>query len=166
MTGGGIQVRRAKRGDLAAIAGLVRSSTRGQVKVQEAEVMDWLFGKGMMVASKGGSLVGVATWQAENLLSVTDALYLMPGSTQATAGQGLLDAIESEATTLMCEANVVLLPPWVLAEDRDLLQVLGYEPSGFEALHRIWREVLGELVEEVPELMVKRLRDRMVMVPI
>jgi hypothetical protein len=166
MTGGEIQVRRAKREDLVAIAGLVPSSTRGQVKVHEAEVMDWLFGKGMMVALDGDILVGVVTWQAENLLSVTDALYLMPGSTQATAGQGLLDAIEAEATTLMCEANVVLLPPWVLPEDRGLLQNLGYEPSEFEALHRIWREVLSELVEQVPELMVKRLRDRMVMVPI
>jgi len=49
---------------------------------------------------------------------------------------------------------------------RTFLQGQGYEPRPFAELHRIWREVLGEWIQGDEELMVKRLRERMVMAPI
>lgn len=162
----GIEVRRARRGDVAAIVALVRKATRSKAEVDEAEVMDWLFGKGLVVAVEAGSLVGVAAWQTENLLSVTDLFYVSPARLLAEAGGGLLAAIEAEVNVLMCEANVVLLPVGSSKSVRTWLQKYGYEPKEFKELHRIWREVLGEFVSGEPELMVKRLRERMVMAPI
>jgi len=49
---------------------------------------------------------------------------------------------------------------------RTFLERQGYEPKAFEDLHRIWREVLSDFVSDESGLMVKQLRDRMVMVPI
>jgi len=161
-----IEVRRARRGDVPAIAALVQKATRSKVQVDEAEVMDWLFGKGLLVAAEGDSLVGVAAWQAENLLSATDVFYVRPARLLAKAGGGLLAAIEAEANVLMCEANVLLLPAGTSNAARTFLQQQGYEPRKFEELHRIWREVLSELATGEQELMVKRLRERMVMAPI
>jgi hypothetical protein len=82
------------------------------------------------------------------------------------AGTRLLESIEAEAGVLMCEANVMLLPSWTSKSVRTFLRRRGYVPEEFGELHRIWREVLGELDAEGMDLMVKRLRDRMVMVPI
>lgn len=161
-----IQVRRAGRGDLAAIAALVRRATRFKVKVDEAAVMDWLFSKGLMVAACEESLVGVAAWQTENLVSVTDVFYVSPARLRAQAGGALLESVEAEANTLMCEANVVLLPAWTSQTVRTFLQRQGYEAKEFKELHRIWREVLDEFVSDELDLMVKRLRERMIMVPI
>jgi hypothetical protein len=162
-----VQVRRAGRDDIPSIVTLM------QTQVDQAQVTEWLFGKGLMVAQCGGSLAGVATWQAENLLSVTDEFYLSPGEAGSAAGRALLDAIEHEAGILMCEANVVLLPTFT-CRIRTLLEEQGYEAKQFEELHRIWREVLGELVSDISpaqaapgrDLMVKRLREKMIMLPV
>jgi len=165
----GIEVRRARRGDVPEIVTLVRQATQGKRSVEETEVLDWLFGKGLLVAAQdtnGSRVVGVAAWQAENLLSVTDQLYTYPAKLRAEAGGRLLAAIEAEANVLMCEANVVILPPHTFKGVRTFLNKQGYELKTYQELHRIWREVLGEFVADQPELMVKRLREQMIMVPI
>jgi N-acetylglutamate synthase-like GNAT family acetyltransferase len=165
-TGKNLEVRRARRSDLAGIANLVQKATRSRIEVGEAEVQEWLFSKGLWVAEQDDTLVGVAAWQAENLVSVTDVFHVSPARLRATAGNQLLETIEAEANVLMCEANVMILPGWTSKAVRTFLQKQGYEPKTFEELHRIWREVLGDFVATDQDLMVKRLRERMVMVPI
>lgn len=161
-----LEIRRARRGDLAAIANLVQKASRSRIEIDEAEAQEWLFSKGLWVADQDGDLVGVAAWQAENLVSVTDVFHVSPARLRATAGGQLLETIEAEANVLMCEANVMVLPDWTSKAIRTFLQKQGYEPKTFEELHRIWREVLGDFVATDQDLMVKRLRERMVMVPV
>jgi N-acetylglutamate synthase-like GNAT family acetyltransferase len=165
-TGEEFDVRRARRGDLASIASLVRRATCSRLDAGEAQVQEWLFSKGLWVAEQGGILVGVAAWQVENLVSVTDLFHVSPARLRSMAGGRLLETIEAEANILMCEVNVVVLPAWTSKAVRGFLREQGYEPKAFEELHRIWREVLGEFVAGDPDLMVKRLRERMVMVPV
>jgi len=119
----------------------VKKSSRSRLAVNEATAMEWLFSKGLWVATGGSGVVGVAAWQVENLVCITDLF-------------------------LMCEANAMVLPAWTPRTVRTFLQGQGYEPKPFAELHRIWREVLGEWIQGEEELMVKRLRDRMVMAPI
>ena len=159
-----IEIRRARRGDIPAIVALVNKAA--QRLVEEAEALDWLFGKGLLVAVQGNQVVGVATWQAENLVSVTDLFHVYPAKLRSPAGSRLLSTIESEANVLMCEANVITLPSHTSKAMRAFLRRQGYEPKAFQELHRIWREVLGEFVGSQPDLMVKRLREKMVMAPI
>jgi N-acetylglutamate synthase-like GNAT family acetyltransferase len=166
-----VRVRRAKRDDIPTIAALVRKATRSKVRVSESEVMDWLFSKGLWVGTlgedpAGAPLVGVAAWQAENLLSVTDLFHVSPARLRATAGSQLLETIEAEASVLMCEANVLLLPVGASKAIRTFLQRQGYEPRKLDTLHRIWQEVLSDFATDETELMVKQLRERMIMVPI
>ncbi|MBN1136415.1 MAG: hypothetical protein JXM73_07505 [Anaerolineae bacterium] len=167
--GAEIEIRRARRGDVPGIVALVRQATQGKRPVEEAEVLDWLFGKGLVVAvrgASGGQVVGVAAWQTENLLSVTDLFYVYPARLRAEAGGRLLAAIEAEVNVLMCEANVIVLSPRTSKAVRAFLNKQGYEAKTYQELHRIWREVLEEFVADQPDLMVKRLREKMIMVPI
>lgn len=161
-----IKVRRARRQDLAAIASVVQKSSRSRLAVDEAQAREWLFSKGLWVAASEGSVVGVAAWQVENLVCITDLFHVAPARYRERAGSRLLQAIEAEAGVLMCEANAMVLPAWTPKTVRTFLQGQGYELRTFAELHRIWREVLGEWVQGDEELMVKRLRDRMVMAPI
>jgi hypothetical protein len=128
--------------------------------------MEWLFGKGLWLAAQGDELVGVIAYQTENLVAVTDVFYVSPAQWRDQAGTKLLAKVEAEAGTLMCEANVLVLPARTSKAVRAFLQEQGYEPQVFEALHRIWRDVLADFVVEGMYLGVKRLRDRMVMVPL
>jgi N-acetylglutamate synthase-like GNAT family acetyltransferase len=161
-----LEIRRARRGDLAAITSLVERATKSRIPVDEARVTDWLFTKGLWVALLEEELVGVAAWQAENLVSVTDVFHVSPADLLAEVGGRLLETIESEAGTLMCEVNVILVPAWVSWAVQSFLQKQGYETRKLEDLHRIYREVLDDFDIENWSLMVKQLRDRMVMVPL
>jgi hypothetical protein len=161
-----VHVRRAGRDDLASIAGLVREATGARIEIREADVMEWLFSKGLWVAEVDDAVTGVAAWQVENLLCVTDVFYVAPPELLIAAGGRLLSTIEEEANTLMCEANVVVLPEWTGDSVRTCLAEEGYEPRACEDLHYIWREVLQDLVTDSSDLLVKRLRDRMVMAPV
>jgi len=160
------QIRRAKLQDLGGITRLAREASPSKGQVDEADVTEWLYNKGVWVAIRDDSLVGVAAWQAENLLAVTDVFHVAPAEYWIEAGRQLLETIEGEAHTLMCEANVVLLPASAPEAARTLLQQQGYERKTRDELHRIWREVLSDFAGEELEIMVKRLRDRMVMIPI
>jgi N-acetylglutamate synthase-like GNAT family acetyltransferase len=161
-----IEIRRASRGDLGPIVALVANTTQSKVQVDETEVMEWLFTKGLWVACHGGTLLGVIAWQAENLVSVTDVFYVSPKSLYTGAATQLIETIETEAKTLMCEANVVILPDGISQLLRDFLHQQGYEPRPLTGLHRIWQEVLGEFADSESQLMVKTLRDRMVLHPL
>ena len=168
-----LEIRRASRGDLAAITSLVRQAIQSRTQIDEDEIpsaSNWLFGKGLWVAlqgpPEGRELVGVAAWHAENLVSVTDVFYIFPESLWATAGGQLLETVEAEAKTLMCEINAVLLPEWAPEAAHAFFQQTGYEYQEHKELHRIWQEVLNEFVTDGSVLMVKRLRDRMRMVPL
>ena len=158
------EIRRAKLQDLDGIARLAQEASPAQGQPDENEVTEWLLSKGVWVAIRADALVGVAAWQAENLLAVTDVLHVAPAEHWDDAGSQLLETIEGEAQTLMCEANVVLLPASAPEAARALLLQQGYESKTHDELHRIWREVLSDF--EASEVMVKKLRDRMVMVPL
>lgn len=159
------EVRRAKREDLATIASLVDQATGSRHQPDEGEVMGWLLSRGLWVALLDNSLVGVAAWQAENLVSVTDVFYISPDRLWTDAGSRLMETIEGEAKTLMCEVNAVLLPAWIPEKASSFFQQQGYESQAFADLHRYWREVLQDFVTGDSTLLVKRLRDRMVMSP-
>ena len=160
------RVRRAKLQDLGAITRLVQEASQLEGQVDEATVTEWLFSKGVWVAIRDEALVGVAAWQAENLLAVTDVFRVASVECWLEEGRQLLETIEGEAHTLMCEANVVLLPTLAPEAARTLLQQQGYELKTRDELHRIWREVLSDFAGEELDVMVKQLRDRMVMIPI
>jgi len=159
-------VRRAKRSDLEAIATLVTKASHGQVSVDQASVLDWLFSKGLMVVLVDGLLEGVMAWQTENLVSVSDLFCVWPVSELTTVGEALLTSVEAELQTLMCEANVIVLSRCFPDAVQDLLREQGYEHKGLGELHRIWREVLGDFLVEDAGIMVKRLRDKMIMAPL
>jgi N-acetylglutamate synthase-like GNAT family acetyltransferase len=160
-----LEIRRAKLRDLTAITSLAQQATQSGSQPDEAEIRNWLFSKGLWVALERDTLVGVAAWQAENLVSITDVFYVSPDRPWAEAASRLLETIESEANTLMCEINAIALPAGTSEAIHAFFQQHGYEFKKLEGLHRIWREVLDDFVHDGSELMVKRLRKRMVMIP-
>jgi N-acetylglutamate synthase-like GNAT family acetyltransferase len=161
-----LEIRRAKRGDLPAVARLVQQATQSRTQLDEVEVLNWLLSKGVWVALQAMDLVGVAAWQAENLVSVTDVFYIFPDLHWARAGRQLIEIVEAEAKTLMCEINAVFLPAWTSDAAGVFFQQEGYEAQRPDELHRIWQEVLSDFGSDGSVLMVKRLRDRMRMVPL
>lgn len=162
---GEIEIRRANREDLGPIVALVRSALADRIEIDESDALEWLFGKGLLVAAKGGVLLGAIGWQAENLLAVTDLFALSADAGAIEAGHALLNRVEVEAQSLMCEAHLVPIEDGTVGADQ-ILAAVGYHRQPYGELHRIWREVLDEFTAGPRDVWVKRLRDRMVMAPL
>ena len=160
-----LEVRRAGRQDLTSMVALVRAASQDGIEIDESDALEWLYDKGLLVAAEGDALLGVLGWQAENLLAVTDLFAISAQARSADAGRALLERVEAEAQGLMCEAHLVAVEDGTSGV-AEILAGQGYERQPFADLHRIWREVLGEFTPEQRDVWVKRLRDRMVMVPL
>jgi N-acetylglutamate synthase-like GNAT family acetyltransferase len=160
-----LTVRRARLDDIDGIGTCVQRAMQSDIAVDSAVITEWLFGKGVWVALQEDTLVGVAAWQAENLVSVTDVFHIAPTPFWTKIGATLLETIEAEAITLMCEVSAVLLSNGIDPSVRSFLRDQGYKEAELEELHRFWQEVLAEFLEAEVAIMIKQLRDRMVMVP-
>ncbi len=160
-----VMVRRAKRQDTKIIAGLISQVRKGAKPLTEADIMERFLQKGFWLAfSKRAA--GVAGWQAENLVTCIDDFYFYPPKYREDVVGPLLEAVESEASQLQCEAALLLIDRAVPVEEIEFYRRYGYEPRKLEDLYRVWREVATEYLTDDKFLLVKQLREDRVTKPI
>ena len=161
-----IDVRRAKRGDLLAMAQFIEAATNGEMALDEGEMMERLFSKGYMLAFQNDELVGLVGWQTENLIAGIDDMFVKNSALWPSVGKVLLDKVEEAVRELSCEAGLIFLHNSTGPVARKFLEKQGYEAKKPEELIKIWREAAEEWQVENTTLMVKQLLERRVMVPI
>ena len=159
-----VHVRRAKRKDVPTIAAIIQRVKPGGAHVTTEEVQARLFEKGYWIAisRKAG---GIAGWQAENLVTCIEDFYVYPMGYYPQVGEPLLEAIEREAHQLSCEVAIVFLDEGMPKSVEDFFQAHGYKRQTMDELHKIWREVVSELIGEGRFMMVKKLLERPIMRP-
>jgi len=160
-----VNVRRAKRKDIPAIAAIIQRVRPGGARITTEEVQARLFEKGYWVAisRKAG---GVAGWQAENLVTCIEDFYVYPVSYYSQVGGPLLETIENEARQLSCEVAIVFVDEGMPALGEEFFRAHGYERQTMDELHKIWREVASEIIGEGRFMMVKQLLERPIMRPL
>lgn len=162
-----ITVRRARARDAGVVAAFVNRALKGQAAVGAWAVIERLGGVGFLLAERGGHLVGMLGWQAENLVVRVTDLLIWPASERVAVGRTLLSEMERAATELQCEAALLFLPrpnPPALIE---FCQALGYEPKAVADLPRAWQEAAREAHIGADEtVLMKQLRDRRVTRPL
>lgn len=162
-----VVVRRAKRQDTKIVAGLINQVKKemGAKPLTAADFMERFLQKGYWLAFSQRA-AGVAGWLAENLVTCIDDFYVYPSKYREDVVGPLLEAIESEAGQLQCEAVLLLIDRDVPAEDVELYRRYGYEPRKLEDLYWVWREVATEYLTDEKILMVKQLRKDRITRPI
>lgn len=161
-----LEIRRAKRSDLAAMADLVNQVTQGQPSVDEATMMERLFSKGYLVALQNNELLGMVGWQTENLIAGVDDFFMKSGNLWPTIGNTLLDKVEEEVASLSCEAGLIFLHNKTGPIAKKFLEKRDYQVKQTEELIKMWREAAEEWQIEDSTLMVRQLLAKRVMVPI
>lgn len=162
---GAVVVRRAKRHDLKLLTAIMRGSIRWRKPPSEQDVLEMLFDKGYWIAvSRQGG--GVTGWRAENLVMCIDDFYVYPPSTYEQVGGPLLETVETEARALACEVAIVFMEEQVDPQAIAFFESKGYERQTLQDLNKLWREVAEEFLTEGRFMMVKRLREQMVMRPL
>jgi N-acetylglutamate synthase-like GNAT family acetyltransferase len=161
-----ITVRRARPSDAAKIAAFVNNAWRGQQKIDDMAVIERFGNVGFLLAERGGELVGMLGWMAENLVVGLTDLLIGAASDRIAVSQVLLDAMEQAADELQCEAVLVFLPRPTPPALIEFCKEIGYQPEVVSSLSAMWQETArGGGLADNDTVMVKRLREGLVFRP-
>lgn len=159
-------VSRAKPADVEAIAEFVAKATRGRVYVVPRSVMERFGAKGLWLVKSGeGGIVGLAGWRAENLMARIDDFLVFPTQLYASAGKALVENIEKAAQELQCEVSILFVPPRASRTVVSFFESCGYKRPEPRDLPRVWREPVQEAMERGRYIMLRQLREDLVLRP-
>ncbi|MEW6240286.1 MAG: dephospho-CoA kinase [Chloroflexota bacterium] len=163
---GDMAVQRGRPRDSAAIAELITRLSQGARKMTQADVMEAFGEKAYLLLQSGGSLIGLAGWQVENLVARTSDLYLDRAADPVKALEILIREVELASNDLQCEASL-LFPPAELAAHREVWKKLGYEQRTPQTLGvQAWQDAASESMPAGTTLFFKQLRQDRVLRPI
>jgi N-acetylglutamate synthase-like GNAT family acetyltransferase len=161
------RVHRARPSDAEAIADFVSRATHGRVSVSRQSVLERFGVKGMVLAwDTNEQVVGLAGWRAENLIARIDDFLVFPPELYLTAGRQLIEDVEQAAQELQCEVSMFFVPPRASSGLLAFYKSCGYGPPGeLDGLPRTWKQTVQEAEEQGRHVMLKQLRQDLVLRP-
>ncbi len=161
------KVNRARPSDAGGIADFVTRATRGRVSVSSQSVLQRFGAKGMMLAwDDNKQVVGLAGWRAENLIARIDDFLVFPPQLHATAGRLLVEKVEDAAQELQCEVSMFFVPARASSGLIAFYKLCGYErPGDLDGLPRTWKETVKDAESQGRYVMLKQLRQDLVLRP-
>lgn len=162
-----ITVRRAKASDADTIAAFVNRALTGQAAVDRLAVIERLGSVGFLLAERGGDLLGMLGWQAENLVVRVTDLLIWPASERVAVSRVLLAEMEQAAIELQCEAVLFFLPYPSPPQVVEFWRAFGYEPRVLADLPKVWQEAAREAdTGDDGAVLMKQLRAKRVVHPL
>jgi dephospho-CoA kinase len=162
-----LAVERGGPGDAQRIADFINEVGKDGDDLTGSDVMMAFGQKAYFLAVSGETVVGLAGWQVENLITAVDEFYLRDGVPPPRVIAMLIEQIEERSAELQSEVALLFV-----SEDTpiDTLQIYidaGYEPSTIEDVRvPIWRQAATDLQPSDTHLLTKRLREDRVLKPI
>jgi dephospho-CoA kinase len=160
-----ITIRRAKRQDLEAMARVIVAATNGGIKPDLNQMMEALFSRAYIVALAKDYVVGVAGWQAENLIAGLQDFYILRDDLWAEVGRKMLELIHEEVNKLSCEVSMTFVLNQAGSKPIEFFESQGYEKARPKDLGYIWKDAAAEWQPENSVLLYKKLREQRIMVP-
>lgn len=163
---GQLVVERARPRQTAELAELIARLSQGKQHPTPSEVMAAFGEKAFLILRLDGRAVGLAGCKVENLVAVTDDVFLEPGIAPAPALGALLEEVERSSKELQCEVSLLFLKP-ELGRQSSILSPLGYQPRTVQSLGvRAWQEAAKESMPPSTMMLFKQLRQDRVLRPL
>jgi len=163
---GELSVKRGRPKHSKTIAELITRLSKGQRKMNAADVMADFGDKAYMMLEQGGQFVGLAGWQVENLVACTSDIFIEENTDRKKALETLIHEVEKAAMELQSEASLVFAVNDLAKEDAVWKQ-LGYERRTPAALSvQAWQDAAAEFGQKESTLFFKQLRQDRVLRPI
>jgi dephospho-CoA kinase len=163
---GEMAVQRAVPGQAAEIAEFINRRSNGSKKLSRDDIMAAFGEKAFLLLRLEGKLVGLVSWQVENLVVRTIDIYLEADVPAREALRLLTEEIERASRELQCEIALIYLSP-ELARRQDVWRNLGYQPRTVQSLGvRAWQEAAVESMPSGTTLYFKQLRRDRVLRPV
>ncbi len=160
-----LEIRRAKRPDLEAMAKVVALGTNGALKPDMSQMMEALFSRAYLVALAEGHVVGIAGWQTENLVAGLFDFYVVHQDLWAIVGEKMLERIHEEISSLSCEVAMAFVLKQAGLKSVQFFESQQYQQAEGKGLGYIWKDIAQEWQPENSVLLYKKLREHRIMVP-
>ena len=160
-----ITIRRAKRADLDSMAELLTTGTRGAFQPNISEMMEALFSRAYMIAIYDAQMIGMIGWQTENLVAGLQDFYVRNDDLWSNVGQEMLERVHEEINNLSCEVALFFVVDQAGRKPVEFLEGQGYEVAKSESLIPDWKEAAVEWQPDNSVLLVKKMREQRIMVP-
>ncbi len=155
---GPIEVRRARRSDLEALA-VALGEREQRAPLTHDEAILRLGERGYRIAIMEGKIVALAAWEAENLVAINRDFWAESADVAPRVLPPLLALVEQDARALLCEIAVFLLEPGLPSFMVDAVRGAGYQPRQLSVLHRLWKQAVTDRIRPGDQIWVKMLRE-------
>ncbi|MBI5353799.1 MAG: dephospho-CoA kinase [Chloroflexi bacterium] len=163
---GELFTKRGKPKNSTSIAEFITRLSKGKRRVTAENIMEDFGDKAYMLLQMDGKLVGLASWQVENLVTCTTDIYLEENLDQQKALETLVKAVESASGELQSEASLIFTNNEIMALE-EFWKKLGYERQTPETLGvQAWKDAASESLFIGSTLLFKQLRQERVLRPI
>jgi dephospho-CoA kinase len=163
---GEFSVKRGKPKNSATIAEFITRLSQGKRIVTSENIMEDFGDKAYMLLQVDGKLVGLASWQVENLVTRTTDIFLDGYLNQQKALETLIKEVERASSELQSEASLIFTVNELTAQE-DLWKNLGYERRTPDTLGvQAWKDAANESMLQGNTLLFKQLRQERVLRPI
>lgn len=163
---GEYSTKRGKPKDSPAIAEFITRLSMGKRVMSADDVMEEFGDKAYMLLQVDETLVGLASWQVENLVTRTTDIFLESKLDQKKALAILIKEVERASSELQSEASLIFTSSELTAQE-SLWKNLGYErrtPATLDV--QAWRDAAIESMVSGSTLVFKQLRQERVLRPI
>jgi len=163
---GPFTITRGRPGDSEAIAALINKVENRRIPLTVNDIMEGFSEKAYLLMHMDGSLMALAGWQVENLVSRTTELVMDGSLATDRILPMLVHEIERTSRILQCEISLIFTSP-KLGRQEALWQNLGYIQMLPEALNvRAWKDAARESIPPGTMMLFKKLREDRVLRPI
>jgi dephospho-CoA kinase len=163
---GELAVRRATPSQAGEIAEFISRCSNGKRSMSRDDIMAAFGEKAFLLLRLDGKLVGLVSWQVENLVVRTIDIYLDAEIPVRESLRVLTEEIEQASRDLQCEIALIYLGP-ELARRHDVWRSLGYQPRTIQSLGvRAWQEAAIESMPAGTTMYFKQLRRDRVLRPV
>ncbi len=163
---GDFSAKRGKPKNSKAIAEFITRLSKGKRVMTSENVMEDFGDKAYMLLQIDGKLVGLASWQVENLVTRTTDIFLEENLNQQKAFETLIKEVERASGELQSEASLIFVANKLTVQE-PLWKNLGYERRTPETLGvQAWKDAATESMIKGSTLLFKQLRQERVLRPI
>jgi dephospho-CoA kinase len=163
---GELAVQRAIPSQAGEIAEYLNRHSDGKRKMSRDDIMAAFGEKAFLLLRLDVRLVGLASWQVENLVVRTTDIYLDAEIPARDGFRVLTEEIERASRELQCEIALIFLGP-ELSRRQNIWRSLGYQPRTVQSLGvRAWHEAAIESMPPGTTMYFKQLRRDRVLRPV
>jgi dephospho-CoA kinase len=162
---GEITIMRSGPGEAAAIAAFLNQQTGSDLT--RADVLTNFGEKAYMLTMSGETILALAGWQVENLITRIDEFILAPQAPVSETVTGLIESVEAASHELQSEVSLLFVDRSVTDATVVAIRDKGYEPrKPAELKVPAWREAAEEAAPANSLLFARKLREDRVLRPL